>query len=166
MTPRSLQILHAMGVPVYRKSVAKVARKPETMQTTLATKPTPARPPVAIDTERATAAASSIAPRAAPTRAIGPVATARTRSTAIEFVVPQAELMRFQTSKLRLHLALTLLVPDAPTSANSDARDTAVLLDVPEQSVLKIGSLARLRSQWRAKREAWLAIRMWRKQWR
>jgi hypothetical protein len=166
MTSRSLQILHAMGVAVYRKPVlrqhlqkAATQQHSVTAEVGLKTKGLSA-PPLHTNVEPIRAQPK------APVRVVGPAATPRTRSITAEFVVPQADLARFEGSKLRTHLALVLNVSAASVSANTDARDTALLLDVPEKSVLKIGSLARLRSQWRAKREAWLAIRMWRKQWR
>ena len=51
-----------------------------------------------------------------------------------------------------------------PVVENAVLSDTALHFERPPAAALKLGSMALLRSAWRAKRQAWLAIRLWRKQ--
>jgi hypothetical protein len=96
---------------------------------------------------------------------IRPVGSARLASTRSELVMPSAELERFVESRMYKHLCLLLLRGEAiPAVENSVLSDTALHFEAPPKSPLKLGSMALLRSAWRAKRQAWLAIRLWRKQ--
>ena len=96
---------------------------------------------------------SPIAPRAASIRS--------------ELVLPSAEIERFLDSRMYRHICLLLAQGGAiPVVENAVTSDTALHFELPPKSPLKLGSMALLRSAWRAKRQAWLAIRLWRKQQR
>ncbi len=91
------------------------------------------------------------------------VSKAREAATRAEFVLPGAELQRFGQSKLYQHLLLVLKLDEVPVVENSVLSDTALYFETPGTSKLKLGALSVLRQTWRAKRQAWLAIRLWRK---
>ncbi len=94
---------------------------------------------------------SPIAPRAASVRS--------------ELVLPSAEIERFLDSRMYRHICLLLAQGTAiPVVENAVVSDTALHFELPPKSPIKLGSMALLRSAWRAKRQAWLAIRLWRKQ--
>ncbi len=99
------------------------------------------------------AAKAPVAPRAASVRS--------------ELVLPSAEIERFLDSRMYKHICLLLAQGGAiPVVENAVTSDTALHFELPPKSPLKLGSMALLRSAWRAKRQAWLAIRLWRKQQR
>jgi hypothetical protein len=91
------------------------------------------------------------------------VSKAREPATRAECVLPAAELQRFAHSKLYQHLQHTLQLEAVPVVENSVLSDTALYFELPGTSKLKLGALSVLRQTWRAKRQAWLAIRLWRK---
>lgn len=91
----------------------------------------------------------------------------RAASVRSELVVPSAEIERFLDSRMYRHICLLLAQGGAiPVVENAVTSDTALHFELPPKSPLKLGSMALLRSAWRAKRQAWLAIRLWRKQQR
>jgi hypothetical protein len=101
------------------------------------------------------------APRAAVKLAI----VNRAPSVRSELVLPSAEVERFSESRMYRHFCLLLAQGIAiPVVENAVLSDTALHFEQPPKSALKLGSMALLRSAWRAKRQAWLAIRLWRKQ--
>lgn len=111
------------------------------------------------------------APIAAPMAPIAPRSVARTavlsRTPSIrsELVLPSAEIDRFLESRMYRHFCLLLAHGVAiPVVENAVLSDTALHFELPPKAALKLGSMALLRSAWRAKRQAWLAIRIWRKQ--
>ena len=111
--------------------------------------------------------APSFAPAAptAPRPAFRAVMTSRAPSLRSELVLPRAEIGRFSESRMYRHFCLLLARGDAiPVVENAVLSDTALHFELPPLSPLKLGSMALLRSAWRAKRQAWLAIRLWRKQ--
>jgi len=95
-----------------------------------------------------------------------PIAT-RAASVRSELVLPSAEIDRFLESRMYSHFCL-LFAQGAPIPVveNAVVSDTALHFELPPKAPLKLGSMALLRSAWRAKRQAWLAIRLWRKQQR
>lgn len=108
-------------------------------------------------------AAAPVAPRAA----IKPTVLNRSPSVRSELVLPSAEVERFLESRMYRHFCLLLAQGIAiPVVDNAVLSDTALHFELPPKSALKLGSMALLRSAWRAKRQAWLAIRLWRKQHR
>ena len=93
--------------------------------------------------------------------------TSRVPSTRSELVLPSAEIERFLESRMYRHFCLLFAHGIAiPAVENAVLSDTALHFEMPPKSPLKLGSMALLRSAWRAKRQAWLAIRLWRKQQR
>ncbi len=95
-----------------------------------------------------------------------PIAT-RVASVRSELVLPSAEIERFLDSRMYKHICLLLAQGAAiPVVENAVISDTALHFELPPNTPLKLGSMALLRSAWRAKRQAWLAIRLWRKQQR
>ena len=93
------------------------------------------------------------------------VTTSRAPSLRSELVLPSAEIERFSESRMYRHFCLLLARGDAiPVVENAVLSDTALHFELPPKLPLKLGSMALLRSAWRAKRQAWLAIRLWRKQ--
>ena len=91
----------------------------------------------------------------------------RVPSTRSELVLPSAELERFLESRMYRHFCLLFAQGiTIPAVENAVLSDTALHFEMPPKSPLKLGSMALLRSAWRAKRQAWLAIRLWRKQQR
>ena len=108
-----------------------------------------------------TLAAVPTAPRAAVKLAI----VHRAPSVRSELVLPSAEVERFLESRMYRHFCLLLAEGSAiPVVENAVLSDTALHFELPPMVALKLGSMALLRSAWRAKRQAWLAIRLWRKQ--
>lgn len=112
-------------------------------------------------------------PMAAPVALIAPRSVARTAvvsrmpSIRSELVLPSAEIDRFLESRMYRHFCLLLAHGVAiPVVENAVLSDTALHFELPPKAALKLGSMALLRSAWRAKRQAWLAIRVWRKQQR
>ena len=102
---------------------------------------------------------------AAPSPAFRAVTTSRAPSLRSELVLPSSEIERFSESRMYRHFCLLLARGAAiPVVENAVLSDTALHFEMPPQSPLKLGSMALLRSAWRAKRQAWLAIRLWRKQ--
>jgi hypothetical protein len=159
LTARRRHILHAMGVNVYRRPSAAPA--PEAQLD-----PTPVE--LAIPGRTAFQIPSAPLPpvnhqRPEKLLPIKKPSTPRMRAGSTEWALPEADLAWFLRSKMKLHLQLTLKQADIVAAANSDASDTALYFDRPETALLKVGGIARLRTQWRAKRDAWLALRMWRK---
>ena len=89
----------------------------------------------------------------------------RVASVRTEFVLPSAEIERFLGSRMYSHFCLLFAHGAAvPVIENTVVSDTALHFEQPPKTPLKLGSMALLRSAWRAKRQAWLAIRLWRKQ--
>ncbi len=89
----------------------------------------------------------------------------RAPSIRSELVLPSAEIDRFLESRMYSHFCLLLAQGAAiPVVENAVLSDTALHFEQPPKAALKLGSMALLRSAWRAKRQAWLAIRIWRKQ--
>ncbi len=106
-------------------------------------------------------AAAPTAPRTAVKLAI----VNRAPSVRSELVLPSAEVERFLESRMYRHFCLLLAQGIAiPVVENAVLSDTALHFELPPKAALKLGSMALLRSAWRAKRQAWLAIRLWRKQ--
>lgn len=97
----------------------------------------------------------------------GKLPIARAPSVRSELVLPSAEIGRFLESRMYSHFCLLLAQGEAiPVVENAVTSDTALHFELPPKTPLKLGSMALLRSAWRAKRQAWLAIRLWRKQQR
>ena len=89
----------------------------------------------------------------------------RAPSVRSELVLPSAEVERFLESRMYRHFCLLLAQGIAiPVVENAVLSDTALHFELPPKAAIKLGSMALLRSAWRAKRQAWLAIRLWRKQ--
>ena len=89
----------------------------------------------------------------------------RVASVRTELVLPSAEIERFLGSRMYSHFCLLFANGAAiPVIENTVVSDTALHFEQPPKAPLKLGSMALLRSAWRAKRQAWLAIRLWRKQ--
>lgn len=89
----------------------------------------------------------------------------RNPSIRSELVLPSAEIERFLESRMYSHFCLLFARGSViPVVENAVLSDTALHFELPPKSPLKLGSMALLRSAWRAKRQAWLAIRLWRKQ--
>ena len=106
-------------------------------------------------------AAMPIPPRAAVKLAL----VNRAPSVRSELVLPSAEMERFLESRMYRHFCLLLAQGIAiPVVENAVLSDTALHFELPPKAAIKLGSMALLRSAWRAKRQAWLAIRLWRKQ--
>jgi hypothetical protein len=84
------------------------------------------------------------------------------RAQSPELVVPSAEHKAFSNSKLSLHLGLALHGRALPIVEHAVQSETALWLDDP-RGALKLSSISLLRSNWRSKRQLWLAIRLWRK---
>ena len=150
-------------------SIAAVSISPvflRTQQAPLPAAPLPAAPlpaaplpaPALIVLERAAKAA--LARPAARLPMANRVASVRT-----ELVLPSAEIERFLGSRMYSHFCLLFANGAAiPVIENTVVSDTALHFEQPPKAPLKLGSMALLRSAWRAKRQAWLAIRLWRKQ--
>jgi hypothetical protein len=155
LSARQLNILHALGVPVYRRFSQAAVLAP----------PAPLAVPVIAFAPDLTPAAPQRGSEKTPARQSSPAreSSVRTRSLAPEFVMPSAELRWFGESKLQLHLARALGFAELIAAENTELTDTALYLDLPGSKMLKLGGIARLRSQWRARRDAWQAIRLWRK---
>lgn len=153
---RSIAMLGAMGVTVYRITPRATARKADTLATAT---PMPFR---AIPEPALLATPPQSAP-ITPTRA--PLLSKRPASVQRELVLPQAELRRFAESRMYRHLCL-LFAPgeDLAIVENAVLSDTALHFECPPAGPVKLGSLALLKTNWRKRREAWLAIRLWRKQ--
>jgi hypothetical protein len=156
LSARQLNILHALGVPVYRRfsQVAAIAPPAPLALPAIASELAP-------DLARTTPERAPVRPT--PARVSTRESSARTRSLAAEFVMPSAELRWFGESKLQQHLARALGFTELIAAENTELADTALYLDLPGSKMLKLGGIARLRSQWRARRDAWQAIRLWRK---
>jgi hypothetical protein len=154
MSARRQQILYAMGIKHYRRPGAKPA--PIELQDVEAI-PTEPRAPALL--QDALPSASLPNPRAARSS----VNQERTRSTTIELVLPAADIAWFAPSRFAQHLKRALRMDVLSIVANSDRSDTALYFDMPGQLLLKLGGIARLRTQWRARRDAFLALRVWRK---
>lgn len=89
----------------------------------------------------------------------------RNPSIRSELVLPSAEIERFLESRMYSHFCLLLAQGSViPVVENAVLSDTALHFELPPKTPLKLGSMALLRSAWRAKRQAWQAIRLWRKQ--
>lgn len=89
----------------------------------------------------------------------------RIASVRTELVLPNAEIERFLRSRMYSHFCLLFATGmPIPVVENAVISDTALHFEQPPKAPLKLGSMALLRSAWRAKRQAWLAIRLWRKQ--
>lgn len=107
-----------------------------------------------------------VAPVPARPAARAPVVN-RLASVRSEWVLPSAEIERFMGSRMYHHFCLLFASGAAiPVVENAVISDTALYFELPPKAPLKLGSMALLRSAWRAKRQAWLAIRLWRKQQR
>jgi hypothetical protein len=104
-----------------------------------------------------------IAPRAVAAPIAAPRPVAKRSADAPELVVPAAELARFAPSKLCLHLGLAIFGKAIPAVENSVQSETALWFESPNGQ-LKLGSLSLLRTSWRARRQAWVLLRAWRKQ--
>jgi hypothetical protein len=179
---RTVAMLNALGVTPYRRT-KRIVAAPESVPSTLARSvaqnaanqaasgyPTTAfahatREGVFSEhrVERASRAEPSLSPAVPSSMVRGPVKV-RDASVRSELVLPAAELERFLDSRMYRHLCLLLAQGEAiPVVENAVQSDTAVHFEAPPKSALKLGSMALLRSAWRAKRQAWLAIRLWRK---
>ena len=151
-------------------SIAAVSISPVFLRTEQA--PLPAAPlpaPALIVLERAAKAALVDAERAAKAALARPAARLpianRVASVRTELVLPSAEIERFLGSRMYSHFCLLFANGAAiPVIENTVVSDTALHFEQPPKAPLKLGSMALLRSAWRAKRQAWLAIRLWRKQ--
>lgn len=177
MHPNRNAMLTAMGIVRYRRTAARPAveavpvdapkaRPSESFARALGelgVAPAPATIAPAtlapVNLTPVTIAPASVATPAKPAA----VSKAREAATRAEFVLPGAELQRFAQSKLYQHLLLVLKLDDVPVVENSVLSDTALYFETPGTSKLKLGALSVLRQTWRAKRQAWLAIRLWRK---
>lgn len=157
---RHIAMLGAMGITVYRTTPRVDAPKavtsgaaPEAAHKRF--KPIP-------DAELVTALPTQVAP-ATPLRAAS--VSKRPASVQRELVLPQAELKRFCESRMYRHLCL-LFAPgeDLAVVENAVLSDTALHFESPPAAPVKLGSMALLKTNWRKRREAWLAIRLWRKQ--
>jgi hypothetical protein len=177
MHPNRNAMLTAMGIVRYRRTAARPAveavpldapkaRPSESFARALGelgVAPAPATLAPAtfapVNLTPVTIAPASVATPAKPAA----VSKAREAATRAEFVLPGAELQRFAQSKLYQHLLLVLKLDEVPVVENSVLSDTALYFETPGTSKLKLGALSVLRQTWRAKRQAWLAIRLWRK---
>ena len=121
--------------------------------------------PVFLRTQQAPLPAAPLpAPALARPAARLPIAN-RVASVRTELVLPSAEIERFLGSRMYSHFCLLFANGAAiPVIENTVVSDTALHFEQPPKAPLKLGSMALLRSAWRAKRQAWLAIRLWRKQ--
>lgn len=106
---------------------------------------------------------SDIAPRVVATPFAAPMPVTKRSADVPELVVPGAELARFAPSKLCLHLGLAILGKAISAVENSVQSETALWFESPNGQ-LKLGSLSLLRTSWRARRQAWVLLRAWRKQ--
>lgn len=170
-TVRKVAMLEALGVVAYsRVRRAKAKLEPTFVGEVRALVQTESRVQKIEDSVRfedlrrqvpSTEVATPIAPRAAVKFAI----VHRAPSVRSELVLPSAEVERFQGSRMYRHFCLLLAQGVAiPVVENAVLSDTALHFELPPKAALKLGSMALLRSAWRAKRQAWLAIRLWRKQ--
>jgi hypothetical protein len=168
MNQRKFAMMEAMGVTLYRKTRrvrAEVQLKapPQSISCAL---------PQSTPAPRAAFTAPTQLPKVAPFQekpvalaaVAKPTAVTRAAATRAEFVLPQSELERFLASRMYRHFCTLLVRAEVPVVENAVTSDTALHFELPNQKPLKLGSLALLRSAWRAKRQAWLAIRLWRKQ--
>jgi phage tail protein X len=176
MRATQLQMLDALGVTVYRRTrrAAAVVSAPIKATDVGLSRFAPLENPV-VPTPVARAKAPEIdrdafedarpTPVSVPMRPTPKVLAPRDASIRTEFVIAQAELARFESSKLYRHLCLCLAKgAQVPVVENAVLNDTALHFEVPPAQPLKLGSVALLRSAWRARRQAWQAIRIWRKQ--
>jgi hypothetical protein len=167
MHPNRNAMLTAMGIVRYRRTAARPAVEAVPLD---APKARPSESfaralgELGVAPAPATLAPATIAPASVATPAKpAAVSKAREAATRAEFVLPGAELQRFAQSKLYQHLLLVLKLDEVPVVENSVLSDTALYFETPGTSKLKLGALSVLRQTWRAKRQAWLAIRLWRK---
>jgi len=109
-----------------------------------------------------TPVASDLPIRAAAKPALPQKAAQKLSSTMPELVVPSAELARFAQSKLCLHLGIAIMRGAVPAVENAVQSETALWFESPTGE-LKLGSLSLLRTSWRARRQAWMLIRAFRK---
>lgn len=153
-----LEVLRHMGVPVYllrTRGAPDAAPSFETAETTLRTKPLSVVKPLAQAVFKADPPADGSAALVA-----SPVITV----LGPELHLPAAHLQRFSASRLFQHLCLALRCPLANVAIveNPVLSDTALHFHLPGKAPLKLGALALLNSNWRARRSAWQAIRGWR----
>jgi hypothetical protein len=167
MNQRKFAMIEAMGVTLYRKTrrVPVAAQLKASQQAVTPTLPQSAPAPRDVFTAQTdTPKVKSIDERPVALVAARPAAVTRAAATRAEFVLPQSELERFLASRMYRHLCTLLVHAEIPVVENAVISDTALHFELPNQKPLKLGSLALLRSAWRAKRQTWLAIRLWRKQ--
>lgn len=143
-----------MGVPVYllrSRSAALVTASPEIAEPVV--RGTPQGVAKQVTSEIDTAASMPILGAAPLVEALSP-----------ELRLPAAHLQRFSTSRLFQHLCLALGYPVAEVAIveNPVLSDTGLHFHRPGKAPLKLGALALLNSNWRARRSAWQAIRGWR----
>ena len=151
-----ITMLNAMGVTVYRTTprAPLVASKPKTQA--------PLRE-VALEMPRLATPVLAAPTAAAPQRAHAPIK--RAASVQRELVLPQAELKRFVESRMYRHFCLLFAAGEMiAVVENAVLSDTALHFEAPPAGPVKLGSIALLKTNWRKRREAWLAIRLWRKQ--
>ena len=157
-SPTTLAMLSAMGVTVYRttrrtSALDSTQVKPKT--------PLPSQHP-RLDPVLEPAQASLPTPVVA---ARVQTVAKRPASLQRELVLPQAELKRFSESRMYKHLCLLFAAGESlAVVENAVLSDTALHYESPPENPVKLGSMALLKTNWRKRREAWLAIRLWRKQ--
>ena len=157
-SPTTLAMLGAMGVTVYRTTRQTPALeaphvKPKTPVPTQHLRPDPVLEPAhaTLPTPVVAARVQTVAKRPA--------------SLQRELVLPQAELKRFSESRMYKHLCLLFAAGESlAVVENAVLSDTALHYESPPENPVKLGSMALLKTNWRKRREAWLAIRLWRKQ--
>jgi hypothetical protein len=153
---KKLRLLEAFGVTAYSRT-----RRITVVEETVKTAP------------KMLASAAVVALETAPSEPAVPVVATKPKvvvlqrdaSTRTEFVIALSELARFEKSKMYRHLCLSLMQgAHVPVVENAVQSDTALHFEAPPAKPLKLGSVALLKSAWRARRQAWQAIRVWRKQ--
>lgn len=100
--------------------------------------------------------------RSADKPAVQRQSTPKLSSSMPELVVPSVELARFAPSKLCFHLGIAILGRAIPAVENAVQSETALWFESPTGE-LKLGSLSLLRTSWRARRQAWMLLRAFRK---
>ncbi len=165
-------MLNTLGVVAYSRVRQVKARLGPSIQSELRVAPSPsramARPDAKLQAPASITSVSLSEPVAVASRAaVRLPAASRAPSVRSELVLPSAEIERFLESRMYSHFCLLLAQGIAiPVVENAVLSDTALHFELPPNAPLKLGSMALLRSAWRAKRQAWLAIRLWRKQQR
>lgn len=153
---QAIAMLKAMGVTVYSRSRSTATQSIE------------ANAKIAKAVDYVAPAALKPEAPALPERAIKAprnLLSQRPPSVQRELVLPQAELKRFCESRMYRHLCLLFAGGDAlAVVENAVLSDTALHFESPPELPVKLGSVALLKTNWRKRREAWLAIRLWRKQ--